>query len=99
MNQVYNGTIIINVVIKNCICILYIASCSDGQLRLVYGYHGPVKICSNQRWETLKNYRWTPFMARLACIELGFLGTYDIVYYNYYSIIIAYKACISRNHH
>lgn len=53
----------------------YIASCYDGQLKLIggdYEYQGRLQICSHQRWETLNYYEWTFLTAYVACNDLGF---------------------------
>ena len=59
--------------------LINLASCTDGQLRLVEGSYedrGRVEICSHRRWETLNYYQWTRSAARVACNELGFRCTY-----------------------
>ena len=62
---------------------IYIASCSDGQIKLIGGTSqasGQVEICSNQRWETLSRSQWTNNVASVACTELGLLGMYCSLY-------------------
>ena len=53
----------------------YEASCHNGQIKLNEGDaedNGRVEICFNQRWKTLNGWRWSPSVAKVACIELGF---------------------------
>ena len=53
----------------------YEASCPDNQLKLIGGkteQEGRVEICYNQRWKTLDFYRWSPSVAKVTCVELGF---------------------------
>ena len=46
-----------------CFCHLHVVDCLDGQLKLFliefYYLFGHIKICSNQRWETLSYQEWT----------------------------------------
>ena len=54
---------------------MHVVSCSDGQLKLIDGYlesSGRVKMCSNQRWETISTYYWRSPEARVACNALGY---------------------------
>ena len=37
---------------------------------------GRVEICSHQRWNTFSTLHWFATNTRVACIELGFRGTY-----------------------
>ena len=37
---------------------------------------GRVEICSHQRWKTFYSSTWFATNAKVACIELGFRGTY-----------------------
>ena len=63
-----------------CFCHLHVAHCLDGQLNLFQlGFYsnvlyGHIKICSNQRWESLSYQEWTSLNAYVACTELGFSG-------------------------
>ena len=52
-----------------------IASCIDGQIKLVGGIfetRGRVEICFNQRWETFSHDKWTAANSFVTCSELGF---------------------------
>ena len=54
---------------------LYLASCLDGQIKLLEGYtetRGHVEICSNQRWEPISGNYWGKDEARVACNALGY---------------------------
>ena len=75
-------------VICNCLLYIYIyshfspfiisiciASCSDGQIKLIEGSlesTGRVEICSNQRWESVPDDCFAYDEATVACISLGF---------------------------
>ena len=57
-----------------------IVDCLDGQLKMFQlrfsstVLYGHIKICSNQRWESLSYQEWTSLNTWVACNELGFSG-------------------------
>ena len=65
-------------------CHLHLADCLDGQLKLSQFMSSPtrligcIKICSNQRWETLSVQEWTSLNTWVSCNELGFSGKFSV---------------------
>ena len=59
--------------------ILFLARCSDGQLRLIGGseeQYGRLEMCSNQRWGTFSSSSWSTDNSFVACTELGYQCKY-----------------------
>ena len=59
----------------------YIASCKDGDLKLVGGIsenEGRLEVCFDQRWGTINGDGWTHTDTQVACRQLGYStsGTY-----------------------
>ena len=53
---------------------MYIASCEDGDLKLVGGIsedEGRLEVCFDQRWGTINGDGWTHTDTRVACRQLG----------------------------
>lgn len=57
------------------VCIIFVASCSDGDIRLVGGdkaYEGLLEICFSQRWGTINRDGWSPDDSNVVCRQLGY---------------------------
>ena len=54
---------------------LCIATCNDGELKLVGGntkYEGRLQICFDQRWTAIDAKGWTMLDTKVACKQLGY---------------------------
>ncbi|CAI8004444.1 Neurotrypsin, partial [Geodia barretti] len=59
-------------------CLLFVASCVDGQVRLVDGatdVEGRVEICFSRRWGTISGDGWTQTESTVICNDLGYEAT------------------------
>ena len=57
------------------VCIQFLASCSDGDLKLVGGSvasEGRLEICFDKRWTTIDGDGWTLPDTQVACKQLGY---------------------------
>ena len=73
--------------------VLFVAHCSDGQLRLTDSLaenSGRVEICSDQRWKTFYNSHWSTNNARVVCIELGFRSKIIEPLYLLYTVLCSF---------
>ena len=64
--------------------VVYIARCSNGQLRLTddpQANQGRIEICSQQRWETFYSVWWSSKNSEVACWELGFRSMQSKYFY------------------
>ena len=53
----------------------HIASCKDGDLKLVGGIsenEGRLEVCFDQRWGTINGDGWTHVDTQVACRQLGY---------------------------
>ena len=58
--------------------VLLLASCVDGQVRLVDGdtdVEGRVEICYSRRWGTISGNGWTHRESTVVCNDLGYEAT------------------------
>ena len=58
--------------------LLLLASCADGQVRLVDGatdVEGRVEICFSRRWGTISGNGWTHRESTVVCNDLGYEAT------------------------
>ena len=60
----------------------FIASCSDGEVRLVEGeseWEGRLEVCFSRRWGTVGSDGWTQTNAQVVCNDLGYESDSGIV--------------------
>ena len=73
-----NTCYFISVKPKECTILFLLASCADGQVRLVDGdtdVEGRVEICFSRRWGTISGNGWTHRESTVVCNDLGYETT------------------------
>ena len=77
---------------------IHIASCKDGDLKLVGGIsenEGRLEVCFDQRWGTINGDGWTHTDTQVACRQLGY-STSGMLKYTEGYIYIIYSS--AKNH-
>ena len=72
---------------------MYIFSdiCNNGDIRLVGGttmYEGRVELCYNETWGTICDGLWTTNDANVACRQLGFLDTGNVLSHSMCCLVV-----------